>query len=149
MNPHTIDYLQNNLSKIQDQYYKIIYVNEYLHGNSVSYFAQQEGTPYINLGLSLSEKLLNYSLKQRPFVVQQVFEDLLIEANSKVICLDFIEILFDPSLQIQPLSLLKNLSKNYTLVVAWRGVYQDNTLIYSEVGHPEYYKYALVDEGII
>ncbi len=149
MNPHTIDYLQNNLSKIQNHYYKIIYVNEYLHGNSVSYFAQQEGTPYINLGLSLSEKLLNYSLKQRPFVVQQVFEDLLIEAKSKVICLDFIEILFDPSLQIQPFSLLKNLSKNYILVVAWRGIYQDNTLIYSEVGHPEYYKYSLVDEEII
>lgn len=149
MNPYTINYLQNNLSQIQSQYYKIIYVNEYLHGNNVSYFARQEDLPYVNLGFELSKKLLNYSLKRRPFIVQQVLEELLADAMSKIICLDFIEILFEPSLKIQPLSLIKNLSKNYVLVVAWRGTYQDNLLTYGEVGHPEYYKYKIVDEEII
>lgn len=50
------------------------------------------------------------------------------------------DVLFEPSLQQEPLALLQELSRNKSLIVAWGGSYdeQNRLLIYAEPGHPEY-----------
>jgi hypothetical protein len=74
---------------------------------------------------------------------------MLSESNEEVVLLDNIEILFDPSLQQDPLRLLLNLSRNRTLVVSWNGQIKNNILSYAEPGHPEYRRYSVENFLII
>jgi hypothetical protein len=60
-----------------------------------------------------------------------------------MLALNNIELLFEPSLQQEPLALLQELSRNKSLIVAWGGSYNEQTrvLTYAEPGHPEYRRY--------
>ena len=71
-------------------------------------------------------------------------EDLM-EARPAPIVLDKLDILFDPSLQTDPLVLLKSLSRNKTIIAVWSGSLKDSKLYYSEPGYPEYKSYPVED----
>ena len=47
-------------------------------------------------------------------------------------------ILFDASLEVEPLRLLQVSSRNRTVIASWNGSFQDGTLTYAEPGHPEF-----------
>ena len=49
--------------------------------------------------------------------------------GAQVILLDNIQVLFTPLLQLEPLDLLRNLSRKQTIVAAWPGDYQDGCLV--------------------
>ncbi len=103
---------------------------------------EQTGAPRINVGLELSERLLDLSKEERQLNVAFYFEDIVSghcrEMESQMVLLDNIEILFDSSLFVNVLPLLQKVSRNTTLVVAWPGYAQDGFLGYSEPGHSEY-----------
>ena len=63
--------------------------------------------------------------------------------------LDNIELLFDASLALDPLRLLEEISRNWTLVVAWPGHVEGGWLIYARPGHPEYRRYPVGDLMIV
>ncbi len=102
------------------------------------------GAPRINLSLELSKRLLTLSEKERAQKVSQIFQDMLCEFHREdgttfeTVLLDDIEILFDPSLQLNPLQLMQLASRNRTLVVAWPGRVKDDVLVYAEPAHGEY-----------
>jgi len=104
----------------------------------------------INMDLELSEKLVDIPKQNRPKLITSVFADLLIENRSKVLCLDHIHILFDCTLSVDPLKLLRSNAKNLTLVVAWPGDKNASSLSYATPNHPEYrsYKVSEYDETI-
>ena len=77
--------------------------------------------------------------------VKGLIADFLDTVGGKAVLLDNIEILFDVSLQQNPLLLLQGLSRNRTLVVSWNGSIQDGILSYGEPWHPEFRKYACKD----
>ena len=149
MNLNTVEKIQSSLPQVTNQYYKLMYVNEYLHGNSISYYAKNFETGYLNLGIELSLALLDIPLKRRPFKVTDIMENLIQEQHNKIICIDRIEVLFEPSLKTNPFQMLKQLSKNHTLIIAWRGIVIDKTLIYAKPNHPEYFKYTATEEWIL
>jgi len=98
----------------------------------------------INLSLNLAELMLELPVQQRPARALELMRRLLDERESDVVCLDNIELLFEPSLQLDPLGLLQSLSKQKTLVVAWPGrVTTDDAprLVHAERSHPEYRNY--------
>ena len=105
--------------------------------------------PYINVNLTLSQALLDYSTKERISKVIPVLEELVSEKEAEAILLDNIEILFEPSLKQDPLRCLEHLSRNQTIVANWPGIYSNGTLAYSELGHPEYKFYSAVDTLIV
>jgi hypothetical protein len=98
----------------------------------------------INLNLELSSRLLEFSIKQRPLKVAEILEDL-IKAMPSPISLDKLDILFDPSLQTDPLALLQSLSRSKTIIAFWSGSLKDNKLYYAEPGYPEYRSYSVQD----
>lgn len=98
----------------------------------------------VNLNLELSTRLLEYSIKQRPLKVAELTADL-IEALPAPIVLAKLDILFDPSLQTDPLALLQSLSRSKTIIAFWSGNLKDNKLFYAEPGHPEYRSYPVQD----
>ena len=54
-----------------------------------------------------------------------------------VLCTD-IDLLFDPSLKLNPLQLFLSCSKQTTLVIAWPGSYLDNTVAYAVPEHAHF-----------
>jgi hypothetical protein len=97
--------------------------------------------PYVNVNLELSRRMLDLTAKQRALQVGTLLGELLAELPAPVL-LDNTEVLFDRSLQQDPLRLLKELSRNKTLVATWNGVLNSEGLTYAVPGHPEYRRYS-------
>jgi hypothetical protein len=100
--------------------------------------AQQNGYPYLNINLELSKRMLELTRTQRSRQVERLLKDVIASAAGDVVLLDNLEILFDPSLEVEPLRLLQVSSRNRTVVASWNGTFKDETLIYAEPGHPEF-----------
>lgn len=108
-----------------------------------------QGWPLINLNLSLSEKLLELTSKQRALRVSRLVDDVLHDHPGDTLLLDNIEMLFHPDLKQDPLRLLQSLSRNRTIVATWRGQQQGSTLTYASPDHPEYRRYEAAQALIV
>lgn len=97
------------------------------------------GCPYLNLNLALSQRLLEVRTGARALQVQSLLDEVL--TGSSLLLVDNIELLFDPSLQLDPLRALKVASRHRSLVVAWPGAIEGGDLTYAEPGYPEYRRY--------
>ena len=104
---------------------------------------------YINLNLKLSEKLINIPFEERCYYVDDFMEEILSQSKTDVTILDNIEILFAPHLKIDPLKMLKNMSKYKKIITSWGGSYINGILTYAEPGYPEYRRYKKDDLDII
>jgi len=105
-------------------------------------------TEVINLNLALSAALLELTTKQRTLRLPALLSDIVAKAQTPLL-LDNIEILFDPELKQDPLRLLKGISRNRPMVVAWNGTMHNGKLFYAEPSHPEYKSYDVGDTLIV
>jgi hypothetical protein len=97
-----------------------------------------QGSPLLNLNLALSTTLLDLSARQRALRVARLVDEIVQEQGGKILLLDCIEMLFHPDLKQNPLRLLQNISRNRTVVAAWRGTFDGKTLVYAVPEHPEF-----------
>lgn len=141
--------IEQELKSISSKYYRMILVCEHQKGGSVQYIGQSEHYPVLNISLLLSERLKQYPRKRMTNRVHALLSEILKEADSDVICLDHIEILFDPHLNQDAIQLLQSFSRNYTLIVSWRGTYDGKRFTYAVPGHPEYYECTELDGVVI
>lgn len=95
------------------------------------------GVEVINLNLELSRRLLELTDRQRRLELPAVLDEIVEEAGP-VVLLDNTELLFDTSLQHDPLRSLQELSRNRTVVASWSGDLQNGYLTYAAPDHPEY-----------
>ena len=107
--------------------------------------ADERQWPVANLSLELAQRMLEVPVQQRPARALDTISAILDELDSNVACLDNIELLFEPSLQLDPLGLLQSLSRQRTLVAAWPGgiVGDEDSprLVHAQRPHPEYREY--------
>lgn len=101
-------------------------------------FAAAHACHLVNVNLEMSRRLLEYSRAQRPRYVPSLLRELIASTPGSVVVLDNLEILFDTSLEVEPLRLLQTCSRQRTLVVSWNGTLRQGTLDYAEPGHPEH-----------
>jgi len=101
------------------------------------------GCATLNLNLALSRQLLEIPSPQRPTRAPIILVDLL--AGHGPALLYAIELLFEPTLQLEPLRALKAASRSRILLALWPGTSEDGSLIYAEPGHPEYKRYEPAD----
>jgi hypothetical protein len=99
-------------------------------------FSESEGCPLLEVGQSLSQALLDVPASLRAASVEECFSDLLDSADGSPVCLDRLEILFEPSLKLYPAELVKNTSRHRTLVASWPGTRDDDSLTFGPEGHP-------------
>lgn len=149
MNRAIVDQINKSIINISQRYYKQIYVNEYGIGNNVAFFSNENSYLLLNLNLVLSEELKDVPFKRRPFKAVNFLDELILDAKSEIVCIDNFEVLFEPSLKINPFELLTKFSKSKTLIIAWRGTILNDHFIYAEPGHPEYIKFPTKDALII
>ena len=107
------------------------------------------GIRRIDVGEKLGENLLEVPARRRPLKVAGLLEDLLVGTKDDRILLDHVEILFDESLKVDPLSLLRSLSRRRLVVVMWRGEIEAGNLVYGFPEHPEYRSYPARDVALV
>lgn len=110
--------------------------------------AEAFAVPVINVNMETSKHLLELTDLQRRLELPRILGDIVGEGGS-IVLLDNTELLFDMSLQHDPLRLLQKLSRNRTVVASWSGTLQDEYLIYGAPEHPEYRRYPVGDVVVV
>jgi len=103
----------------------------------------------INLSLELSNALLAFTERQRPLRVSRILNQIADTAGDRVLLFDNTELLFDPSLKLDPLRALQQLARRRTVVAAWNGCLEGDYLVYARPDHPEYHRYTTDDLQIV
>ena len=125
------------------QYYKLVVLvedDEKKRTQFISDFARSYGVDVVNLNFRLSTRLLEKSAKERVSSLLEEVRDI-VATDDTLVILNHCEVLFDKALMNDPLKLLKNISRNRTILAAWPGSCRDGNLIYATPEHPEYRYY--------
>ena len=100
-------------------------------------------TDVINVGASLSQNLILISAKKRHIKAPLILDKIISQSvRNNILLLDKIEILFDNTLKINPLQILKRYGKTHCVIAEWPGELIGNYLQYA-TGHSEYRKYEV------
>ncbi len=110
--------------------------------------AKRRHARILGVGSALGRSLLPVPAFRRHLRAQDLLRELADKAAvDGVVLLDSIELLFDQTLRLNPLDLLRRLAHARTVVAAWPGEFKDNRLSYAAMGHPEYQDYG--SEGVV
>ena len=110
--------------------------------------AHRRGVKVMNVGAALGQRLTKLPQRQRALQAFVAMRELADEhASGDLLLLDNIELLFDRSLKLDPLDLLKRLAHVRRVVAVWPGELRDGRLSYAQMGHPEYQDYGL--DGLV
>lgn len=110
--------------------------------------ANRRGAKVMNVGAALGKRLAKLPQQQRALQANVALRDLADEyASGDLLLFDNIELLFDQTLKLDPLDLLKRHAHARRVVAVWPGELRDGRLIYAEIGHPEYQDYG--PEGVV
>lgn len=139
MNDELLEAIQQSVNDIQDNYYKLKVIKT--KSANVNELCKKLRLPYINVNLQLSLFLMKNQPKNNPLTVQQWINNLC--KDYQVVVLDYFELLYKPSLKLQPISLMRNLSKYNGIILVWRyDVHRCSngkiSLIYANPNHSEY-----------
>lgn len=105
----------------------------------------------MNVNLELASSLLEITHRQRKAQLSKTFEKAMTsfvasgEEFGEFILLDHIDILFEPVLEINPLSFLRQASRGRVVVTIWKGNLEDGMLTYGQPDHPAFRRYAAKD----
>ncbi len=106
---------------------------------------ERTGSLLINVNLELSRHMLDLTERQRALQLPRLLGEIINEADSDMVLLDNIEILFDVSLKQDPLRLLQGLSRHKTIIAAWNGASESGYITYAVPDHREYHRYPVRD----
>jgi hypothetical protein len=146
------DALRERIEHAPQQYHQLIIL---LHSTSqpvdfdVKEMADEFGCGYINLGLELSQALLDLTERQRALKLPRLVDQITNRFDGKPVLLDHIEVLFEPELKQDPLRLLQGLSRNRIILAIWNGPIVKGNLTYALPDHPEYRRYPVQDLNIL
>lgn len=100
------------------------------------------------LGADLGRILASTPQSKRSLAAGELVRDIAGRASEGgALLLDNIELLFEPSLHLNPLDLLKRLADSRTVLAVWPGKLRSDRLTYAEIGHPEYRDFSR--EGVV
>jgi hypothetical protein len=101
-----------------------------------------------NVGVKLGHRLAATPVSERGFSINELLREITDSARGDApLLLDNLEVLFEPSLKINPLDIIKRLAHSRRVVAVWPGEMRDDRLVYANMGHPEYRDYPR--DGIV
>ena len=107
-------------------------------GSAARLVASQTGWRAVSVGGMLSAALLDVPSKRRPQVARLAFlQQIERLAPGPLLCSD-IDLLFEPTLELDPLHLLRDASRQAPLAVFWPGAGEDGMLSYAVPAHAHY-----------
>jgi hypothetical protein len=113
--------------------------------------AAQYHWPLLNISHELSAALLGVAEIRRPTSVASMFGQILRRQPADVLLCASIDLLFEPSLQLDPVQLLRQGSRQRRLIVLWPGSFVEGTLAYATREHAHYRIWSTpgLHEGLI
>jgi hypothetical protein len=111
--------------------------------------ANLKGVTPLNVGAALGSRLAGMPQMLRRLQTTTILRELSDQyAHGDLLLLDNIELLFDRSLKLDPIDLLKRYAHATRVVAVWPGELKGDSrtgrLTYAEMGHPEHQDYSLV-----
>lgn len=104
--------------------------------------------PVLNVGAALGRQLLTIPSTRRHLQAADLLKDLADKTTHQdILLLDNIEILFDRTLQLNPLDVLKRHAHARRVIAVWPGELREGRLFYATTGHPEHQDYGI--EGLV
>lgn len=134
---------QNACREAEYQSYKLvlIVIPKSLH-RPVEIEVLSHSISLVNLSKELSLKLVSQSIKDRVRRLQDEVNVITSECNDSV-WLTKLDVLFEPSLENDPMMLLKGIAKSKAVVAIWPGEITETSVVYSKPGKPDYKTYPL------
>ncbi|CAK2057148.1 conserved hypothetical protein [Vibrio crassostreae] len=96
----------------------------------------------VNLSKELARKLVSLSIRDRVRRLEAEVEKITNDCGSSV-WLTKLDVLFEPSLENDPMVLLKMVAKSQAVVAIWPGEITETSMVYSKPGKPDYKTYLL------
>ena len=96
----------------------------------------------VNLSKELARKLVSLSIRDRVRRLEGEVEKVTNDCGSSV-WLTKLDVLFEPTLENDPMRLLKSIAKSQTVVAIWPGEITETSLVYSKPGKSDYKTYSL------
>lgn len=151
MSSSALQYLEKQVSSLSDLNAKLLLLVSSVENQTSSILhllgAKLEVSA-INLSLELSGKLAAIPRNNRALMVSEILKEIAFHASSQdLLLLENIEILFEPSLQIDPLDTLRKLAHSRRVVAVWPGELRGDRLVYADMSHPEHRDYSR--EGVV
>ncbi|MDU0365111.1 BREX-3 system P-loop-containing protein BrxF [Rhizobium sp. 25PS6] len=105
-------------------------------------------TPVLNVGPVLGRELITLPDMRRHLQVAELLK-LIADgyANYELLLVDNIELLFDRTLKLSPLDLLRRHAQARRVIAVWPGELREDRLSYATTGHPEHQDYGL--DGVV
>ena len=95
-----------------------------------------------NVGQELGRRLAATPNSKRGFLTSELLREIADkEQVENQLLLDNLELLFEPSLHINPLDIVKRLAHSKCVVAVWPGELRGNHLTYADISHPEHRDY--------
>lgn len=94
-----------------------------------------------DVGSTLSAELLHIPARHRSFRTSRWLADKIRFADGDVLVLENNDLLFEPSLGLDPLALFVRYSRTKRIIVLWPGIYDGNILSYAVPEHEHYRKW--------
>ena len=113
-------FLQKDLEELKRSYHKLLIICN-RNSDLLSDCMTSLGIPMINLNLELSKALLKEPSSRRSRRAGEIVAEIIRECKSGKIYFNHIELLFHPTLQLDPIKLFLNLSRNKVLIISWSG----------------------------
>ena len=110
--------------------------------------ARKLNTQPLNVGVTLGRRLAVTPASSRGFSTNELLREITDNAGGDApLLLDNLEVLFEPSLKVNPLNVTKLLAHSRRVIAAWPGELRNDRLTYASVGHPEHRDYSR--DGIV
>jgi hypothetical protein len=104
----------------------------------------------LNVGLELGRRLAAMPNNKRGFSAGELLREIAGQRVAEVpLLLDNLEVLFERSLQINPLELVKLMAHSQRVVAVWPGELRGDRLIYADMSHPEHRDYSRDDVVVL
>lgn len=116
--------------------------------NLMGQLAARRQVRVLSLGATLGRKLLTVPNTRRHLQAADLLKVLADEfASHGLLLMDNIELLFDRTLHLSPLDLLKRHAHARRVVAVWPGDLREDRLSYATTGHPEHQDYGI--DGLV
>ena len=91
------------------------------------------------------DEFLEIPRADRPEKAISLISEAIHRLNARVVMIDNVGFLFAPILNLNPIEMLKKLSRECPIIVSWRGHLEGNTLYFEHKGDPKYAKFTIED----
>lgn len=143
-----LDQLVENISGLNSKLILLVGPPRSGKTNLLGELAERRQTRVLSVGSNLGRELLTVPGTRRHLHVADLLKELADGFVSQgLLLLDNIELLFDRTLHLSPLDLLKRQAHARRVVAVWPGELRENRLSYATIGHPEHQDYGV--DGLV